>query len=124
MISLKQTGDFSNLSSFLKRCQHPVLQPILDYYGRQGVAALKSATPVDTGLTAGSWRYETEISGGKYSITFHNDNVQKGVPIAIILEYGHGTRNGGYVKGKHYIDPAIQPVFEQLAKKAWGEVIK
>ena len=88
------------------------------------MAALSSATPVRTGLTANSWYYEIEHQNGSVSITFNNSNVNKGVPIAIILQYGHGTRNGGWVQGRDYINPAIQPVFDRIAKEAWEEVTK
>ena len=96
----------------------------LDKYGKEGVAALASATPVDTGLTASSWSYEIKQKNGSISISFKNSNIQNGVPIAIILQYGHGTRNGGWVQGRDYINPAIQPIFDRIANDAWREVTK
>ena len=96
----------------------------LDKYGREGVAALSAATPKESGLTANSWYYEIERSKDSVSISFHNSNINKGVPIAIILQYGHGTRNGGYVEGIDYINPAIQPLFNKIAEDAWEEVTK
>jgi len=96
----------------------------LDRFGKAGVAALASATPVKSGLTANSWYYETEIKDGAATITFNNSNIQNGVPIAIILQYGHGTNNGGWVQGRDYINPAIQPVFDKIANDAWREVTK
>ena len=96
----------------------------LDKYGREGVAALSSATPVDTGLTADSWYYKVEHANGSASINFYNSNIQNGVPIAIILQYGHGTGNGGWVQGRDYINPAIQPIFDKIAENAWREVTK
>ena len=96
----------------------------LNKYGAQGVAALASATPVDSGLTASSWYYEVEKGKGVASITFYNSNVHRGICIAIILQYGHGTGTGGYVQGRDYINPAIQPIFDQLAEDAWKEVTK
>ena len=96
----------------------------LDKYGREGVAALASATPVDSGLTASSWYYEIENKNGSATITFYNSNIQSGVPIAIILQYGHGTRNGGWVQGRDYINPAIQPIFDKITDEAWREVTK
>ena len=96
----------------------------LDKYGREGVAALASATPVDTGLTASSWRYEIQHRNDSVSIAFYNDNIQNGVPIAIILQYGHGTRNGGYVQGRDYINPAIKPIFDKITEDAWKEVTR
>ena len=96
----------------------------LDKNGREGVAALASATPVDSGLTASSWYYEIVNRIGSAKITFYNSNIQNGVPIAIILQYGHGTRNGGWVQGRDYINPAIQPIFDKIANEAWKEVTK
>lgn len=124
MITFRQKGDFSKLTSFLERAKEAIKLGDLDKYGREGVAALSSATPVRTGLTANSWYYEIERQNGSVSITFNNSNVNKGVPIAIILQYGHGTRNGGWVQGRDYINPAIQPVFDRIAKEAWEEVTK
>ena len=124
MISFRQKGDFSRLTSFLERAKEAVHLGGLDKYGRAGVAALASATPADTGLTADSWYYEIRNQNGTASITFLNSNINKGVPIAIILQYGHGTGTGGWVEGRDYINPAIQPIFDELAKNAWKEVTK
>ena len=124
MIKIRQKGDFKKLTSFLERSKEGLDIGVLDKYGRKGVAALSSATPVDTGLTASSWFYKIENKNGIAKIEFHNSNVQKGVSIALILQYGHGTRNGGYVVGRDYINPAIQPVFDELAKNAWKEVTR
>lgn len=124
MITFRQKGDFSKLTRFLERAKEVVRVGDLDKYGREGVAALASATPVDTGLTASSWRYEIEQKKGSISISFHNTNIQNGVPIAVILQYGHATRNGGWVQGRDYINPAIQPIFDKIANEAWREVTK
>ena len=124
MISLRQKGDFSKLTSFLERAKETVYLGDLNKYGRQGVAALASATPIDSGETAESWYYEIENNKESATITFYNSNVQNGVPIAIILQYGHGTRNGGWVEGRDYINPAIQPIFDQIVDDAWREVNK
>ena len=124
MIKIRQKGDFKKLTSFLERTKESLNIGVLDKYGRKGVAALSSATPVDTGLTASSWFYKIENKNGVAKIEFHNSNIQNGVPIAVILQYGHGTRNGGYVVGRDYINPAIQPVFDELAKNAWKEVAR
>ena len=124
MISFRHRGDFSNLTRFLERAKNGVRIGELDKYGRAGVAALASATPVDTGLTASSWYYEVENSNGVAKIMFNNSNIQNGVPIAIILQYGHGTGTGGWVQGRDYINPAIQPLFDQIANNAWREVTK
>lgn len=124
MISFRQKGDFSKLTKFLERAKETVYLGDLNKYGRQGVAALASATPIDSGETASSWYYEIENTKGSATITFYNSNVQNGVPIAIILQYGHGTRNGGWVEGRDYINPAIQPIFDQIVDDAWREVNK
>ena len=124
MISFRQKGDFSKLTKFLERAKETVHLGDLNKYGRQGVAALASATPIDSGETAESWYYEIENNKESATITFYNSNVQNGVPIAIILQYGHGTRNGGWVEGRDYINPAIQPIFDQIVDDAWREVSK
>ena len=124
MISFRQKGDFSKVTSFLEKAKEVVRIGDLDKYGREGVAALASATPVDTGQTASSWYYEIVNRNGSATITFNNSNIQNGVPIAIILQYGHGTRNGGWVQGRDYINPAIQPIFDRIADEAWKEVTK
>lgn len=124
MISFRQKGDFSKVTRYLEKAKNTFSVSNLDRYGREGVAALASATPVETGLTAKSWYYEIKKTNGLITITFFNSNVQKGVPIAVILQYGHGTRNGGWVQGRDYINPAIQPIFDRIAKDAWEEVTK
>ena len=124
MIRFRQKGDFSKLTRFLERAKNLVHLSDLDRYGREGVAALASATPVDTGKTAASWYYDIKINKESASITFNNSNIQNGVPIAIILQYGHGTRNGGWVEGRDYINPVIQPIFDKIAEEAWKEVTK
>ena len=122
MITFVHRGDFSSTIRFLKKAQKIDYLGILNKYGKAGVAALSSATPVDTGLTASSWYYETSNSGGLAKISFWNSNIQNGVPIAIILQYGHGTGTGGWVEGRDYINPAIQPIFDEMANEAWKEV--
>lgn len=124
MISFRQKGDFSKMTRFLERAKEAVKLGILDKYGRAGVEALSSATPVESGLTASSWSYEIKHSGSSAVIEFHNSNINKGVPIAIILQYGHGTGTGGWVEGRDYINPAIQPVFDKIVEDAWKEVVK
>ena len=124
MIKFRQKGDFSKLTRYLEKGKDNVRISDLDRYGREGVAALSSATPVDTGLTAKQWYYKIENKSGSVKISFYNSNIQNGVPIAIILQYGHGTRNGGWVQGRDYINPAIQPIFDRIAKEAWEEVTK
>lgn len=124
MISFRQKGDFSKVTNFLEKAKEAVHIGDLDKYGKEGVAALSSATPVDSGLTATSWYYEIVNKKGSVSITFNNSNIQNGVPIAIIIQYGHGTSNGGWVQGKDYINPAIQPIFDKIADSAWKEVTR
>lgn len=122
MISFRHKGDFSKVTRFLVEAKEKKLLKILDKCGREGVIALASATPIDTGKTASSWFYKIETSKGLGTVSFYNSNVQNGVPIAIILQYGHGTRNGGWVEGRDYINPAVQPVFDKIANDAWREV--
>ena len=124
MISFRQKGDFSKLTRFLERAKEAVKIGELDKYGREGVAALASATPIDSGLTASSWYYEIKHENGSVTINFNNSNFNEGVPIAIILQYGHGTGTGGWVEGRDYINPAIQPIFDKIADDAWKEVTK
>lgn len=121
-ISFKHRGDFSKTEKFLKKIGVSNEYMLLAKYGQRGVAALSAATPIDTGKTAASWSYDIIKENGQIKLTFNNDNIQNGVNIAIILQYGHGTRNGGYVVGRDYINPAIQPVLDELIKELWKEV--
>lgn len=123
MISFRHKGDFSKTTRYMMRVKDAA-RIDLDRFGREGVAALASATPVDSGLTANSWYYEIIRTKESVTIAFNNRNIQNGVPIAIILQYGHGTRNGGWVQGRDYINPAIQPIFDKIANEAWREVTK
>lgn len=124
MITFRHQGDFSKFTRYLEKIKEVVHLGDLDKYGREGVAALASATPLDSGETAGSWYYEIIHQHGSATIAFNNSHVNKGVPIAIILQYGHGTGTGGYVQGRDYINPAIQPIFDRIAEDAWREVTK
>ena len=124
MIGFRQKGDFSKTTKFLTKLKQNVDISTFEKYGKKGVAALASATPVDSGLTANSWYYKIEKTNDSISLLFCNSNIQNGVPIAVILQYGHGTRNGGWVQGRDYINPVIQPIFDQIVKEAWGEVTK
>ena len=124
MIQFRHKGDFSKLTRYLEKVKETVNLGILDKYGREGVAALASATPVDSGLTASSWYYEIVRQNESAQINFCNSNINEGVPIAIILQYGHGTGTGGWVEGRDYINPAIQPIFDKIANEAWREVTK
>lgn len=122
MIKFKQRGNFNNTERFFKRAQKMDFFKNLEKYARAGVAALASATPVDSGNTANSWDYDIVKEKGRISIYWTNSNINDGVPIAVILQYGHGTNGGGYVEGRDYINPAIQPIFDQIADAAWKEV--
>lgn len=122
MISFSTKGNWDKTSKFLDKIRDLKLALSLDKYGEEGVEALSDATPKDTGKTAASWNYRIERDGGSFSIVWTNSNVNDGVNIAIILQYGHGTRNGGYVKGIDYINPALRPVFDKISKDLWREV--
>lgn len=124
VIKFRHKGDFSKTNRFLERAKEAVRLGDLDKYGREGVAALASATPVESGLTASSWYYTIERKAGVITLSFNNSNIQNGVPIAVILQYGHGTGTGGWVEGRDYINPAIQPIFDRIANDAWREVTK
>nr|DAH33461.1 MAG TPA: type I neck protein [Caudoviricetes sp.]DAP36407.1 MAG TPA: type I neck protein [Caudoviricetes sp.] len=123
MIQLRGHGNFKHLDNFFERAKEGLYISTLDEYGRKGVEALQAATPIDTGMTANSWYYTIERTRNSVSLSFYNSNVHNGVPIAIILQSGHATRNGGWVEGIDYINPAIRPIFEEMANNMWKEVI-
>lgn len=124
-IRFVQKGNFSKTEKFFERCLNLIHLGVLDKYGREGVNALSMATPVKTGKTAASWRYEIENTNGNLSINWVNDNVSTdGTPIAVYIQYGHGTRQGGYVRGIDFINPAIRPIFDKIADDLWKEVTK
>lgn len=122
LIRITSKGDFNRTFKFLKKMQTFEVKQILERYAQMGVSALASATPVDSGQTANCWGYEIEVSGEDATIYWTNTNQNKGVYIAVILQYGHGTGTGGYVQGRDYINPAIRPVFDKIAEEAWREV--
>ena len=124
MIKVETSGDFKNLDRFLNRMQRQNAMPILRAIAAEGLEALKNATPVRTGLTASSWYSEVTYKGGRYNIIWHNSNAPGGVPVAILIQSGHGTGTGGYVQGLDYINPAVQPLFKELANKLWMEVTR
>lgn len=124
MIKITSKGDFSKTFNFLERAKEVLHVSDLDKYGKQGVEALRLATPVDTGKTANSWSYSIEREKNAVSIVWNNTNVKNGVNIAVLIQYGHGTGTGGYVYGRDYINPAIQPVFDDIANNLWKEVNK
>lgn len=125
MIKFKHKGDFSKTEKFFNSVLNRDYLNILSGYGKEGVQILAEATPKRTGLTAASWTYEiTQTTSGEITISFLNTNIQNGQNIAIILDVGHGTKRGGWVKGRNYINPAIQPVFDRMAAAAWKEVTR
>lgn len=122
MITIESKGSFKKTESFLAKISKQNLFRSLEKYGREGVSALQSATPAESGLTATSWSYDISSSRGSYSITWSNTNVVDGVPVAILLQYGHGTGTGGYVAGQDFINPALKPVFDRIAQDVWKAV--
>lgn len=124
MITFKQKGDFKKATRYFERLKEICKLGTLDKYGRAGVEALSSATPIDSGITSDSWSYEIEHGKGFAAIHFLNSNVNDGVNIAVILQYGHGTRNGGWVNGIDYINPAVKPLFEKMVDELWKEVTR
>lgn len=122
MITFRHKGDFSNLEKMLKKSLGKNYRDVLEHYAQEGVNALSAATPKKTGKTAASWTYTISEGEGSLSIVWSNSNVNNGVNIAVIIQYGHGTRNGGYVTGTDYINPALRPIFDSLAEAAWKEV--
>ena len=124
MIKIRQKGNFSRVFSYLNRIKNYNFEEQLNELGKEGVAALAAATPKDTGLTSKSWNYDVKVTKNDVTVTFSNSNIQNGVPIAIILQYGHGTKNGYWIEGIDYINPALEPIFEKIADKIWEEVKK
>jgi hypothetical protein len=122
MIVFKHRGNFDKTEGFCKRVINRGYMQILDKYAREGVAALASATPVDSGETANSWNYEINVSQKAVRISWTNSHVDNGVPVAIVIQYGHATRNGGYIQGRDYINPAIQPIFDKITDELWKGV--
>lgn len=121
-IKIVAKGDFKRTFKFLDKLVNRKFLKKLDYYGRKGVDALADATPKDSGLTASSWGYQIIEERGRCSLVWTNSNINDGVPIAVILQYGHGTNHGGYVKGRDYINPVLRPIFDEIAESAWKEV--
>lgn len=122
MITFTVSGDFASTESLLKKMSKVDVLGIMQSCGAEGVAALSSATPVDTGLAAGDWDYDVNVHNGVYSIYWTNTDVEKDFPVAIMLQYGYATGTGGYVQGRDYINPAIAPIFDEIANKVWKAV--
>lgn len=122
MITFNVAGDSQSTENTLKRMFKVNILGILSSCGEEGVAALSSATPIDTGLAAGDWSYDVQAKNGLYSIYWTNSDVERGFPVAIMLQYGYGTGTGGYVQGRDYINPAMKPIFDEIANKVWKAV--
>lgn len=122
MISFDVTGDFRTTEDFLRKVQKVDILGVMKSFGEEGVAALSSATPTDTGLTAGSWGYDVQVNNGVYSISWTNTDVENDFPVAIMLQYGYATGTGGYVQGRDYINPAMRPIFDDIANRVWKAV--
>ena len=121
-VNFEVSGGFTKTERFLNRMKRREYLNVLDEFGRDGVQALRNATPVDSGATAEAWDYEIKRTRNYTEIVLTNSNINDGVPIAVILQYGHGTGTGGYVQGRDYINPAIRPIFDKIAEKAWKVV--
>jgi len=124
MISISHKGNFNNTERFLKGSKEIDFINLLNEYGKRGVDALRQATPIDSGMTSDSWKYEIHTSKGSYKVIWTNDNINQGIPIAILIQYGHATKNGGYVEGRDFINPAMKPIFDSMANELWREVTK
>ena len=124
MITIESQGEWKLTRNWFDRMTKLDLALIMNQFGKEGVSALAAATPSRSGLTSKSWNYEVTRKGNNWKITWTNSNVNKGANIAVLIQYGHGTRNGGYVAGRDYINPAIRPVFDKIAQKAWKEVTR
>lgn len=122
MVSVKVEGNYTKTEKFLRKIENLLLLGKLDEYGRMGVEALSANTPRDTGLTAESWDYEFHYSSDSFSIIWTNSNISKYIPVALLIQYGHGTKDGGYVQGIDYINPAMKPVFDKIEASLWKEV--
>ena len=122
MISVTSTGNFKKTLGFLEAISPKKMFANLERYGQRGVDALSRATPIETGETANSWGYKVIRTKGRYSIVWYNEHEENGVNIAVIIQYGHGTGTGGYIQGRDYINPAIRPIFDQIAEDVWRQV--
>jgi hypothetical protein len=123
LIRFKHTGNFQRTENFLNKIRHKDFKSTLAKYGTQGVNALSSSTPVDSSLTANSWDYEIKVFRGGFKIIWSNSNVVDGIPVAILIQYGHGTRSGRFVEGRDFINPAMRPIFDSLVENLWKEVV-
>lgn len=122
IFKLSSTGDWSKTNKFLDFLMKQDIESVLSKYGEMGVNALANATPVDTGLASSQWRYEVHKTFGGYVLSFHNDDIEHGYNVALLIQYGHGLKNGGYVPGRDYINPTLKPIFDSIVEDAWKEV--
>lgn len=122
MVNFRHKGGFAKTEKFLRKSLGRNYRIVLEKYAQEGVRQLAANTPIESGETAASWSYEIIQNGSSLSIVWNNSHIEKGVNIAVILQYGHGTRNGGYVSGRDYINPALRPIFDKMAEAAWKEV--
>lgn len=123
MITFKHRGNFDLTEKFFRGLKDKKYRPIFEKYGREGIRVLSSATPKDSGLTANSWDYQILTKRNGFDIYWTNSNMVDGIPIVILLQYGHGTKSGSFVEGKDFINPAIKPIFDKIAENLWKEVI-
>lgn len=123
MITIRHSGDFDKTMKFLETMKKKDATAILNRYGEQGVSLLSAATPKKTGKTAASWSYDISRSNGRYVLSWNNSNINDGVNVALIIQYGHGTKRGTYVKGIDYINPVLEKVFKEMADELWKEVV-
>lgn len=124
MLTITHSGKLSKTERFLQNARHINYKPILEHYAKIGLEALANATPVDSGVTADSWSYKVAVERGRYSIVWTNSKTVDGDPLVILLQYGHATRNGGYVQGNDFINPTLKPIFDQISKAVWKEVTR
>lgn len=122
MIKITQSGSLNNFEKFLKNCSNLNILKILNDCGKQGVMALELATPIDSGITAKSWSYDVFSNEEYHSVNWYNSETAGSVPLAVIIQYGHATRNGSFVEGRDFINPALRPILDKLAKDIWKEV--
>lgn len=124
MFRIRHHGDFKNTEKLFENARRMRIKSILEEHGRRGVFALAAATPKDSGITSNSWNYEIKIERGNFSLTWTNSNENDGVPIAILIQYGHATKEGGYVQGRDFVNPAIKPIFDAISDSIFMEVSK
>lgn len=124
MVKLTYKGDYHRTRKFLRRNSHMQIRQLIRQYAYEGLERLRDATPKDTGITASMWEYEVNYTNSGAEVVYKNNSNSNGIPIVILLQYGHGTRNGAYVQGRDFINPAIQPLFDKIADVIWTEVTK